>query len=158
MLVLYCDTYINRLSREWMKRGGDCRREEQNAVDVTPGECRCVTLWCVKILPAVISVVPFILSPHRRALEPFCSIALRHSWTSHAPLFLFTHTRGFYRSICIFLFYVLPCVISFCARRLAKVDCSRQRCKALCDSWDVAVYAILLLCGAQVQIQHILYV
>lgn len=34
--------------------------------------------------------------------------------------FRFTHMRVFYRSICIFLFYVLSCVIGFRAHRLAE--------------------------------------
>lgn len=110
-----------------------------------PSECRCVRMWCVKMLQAVVSVVPFVLSPHSRAFQLF----LQHGCDAELgqPQSFFAHTRGFYRSICIFLFYVLPLCNWFCAHRLARTVCSQIRCKVLSDGLDVAVNTVFMQKG-----------
>lgn len=79
---------------------------------------------------------PFILSPHSRALQPLCSIALRHSRTSHAS---FCPHKGLLSFNLHFLSFMSSrCVIGFRAHRLAKAVCSQHRCKVLCDSCNVS--------------------
>lgn len=72
-----------------------------NRTQHTVGECRCVTLWCVKILKAIITLVPLALSPEqcsRASLQrrseaqpdkprsPFCPHEALLSFNLHFPL------------------------------------------------------------------------
>lgn len=71
-------------------------------------------LWCVKILRAIISGVPFYFITSRQSSPAFSAAqAPRHSRTSHAPFCPHKGLLSF--NLHFFPFYVLPCVIGFFA-------------------------------------------
>lgn len=71
---------------------------------------------------------------------------------SDQPRFSFAHISVFYRSICIFLFYVPHGLIGFFhARHTAKAVCSQQPNVVSCHGSHAAVVAIFLQNMAQVQ-------
>lgn len=77
---------IKGLMQSWMK--GTRKGMKERMVKCSwhaPGECKCVILWCVKMLQAVESVAFFVLSLSCRAFWLLCSTAVRPSRTSHAP-------------------------------------------------------------------------
>lgn len=99
---------------------------------------RWVQMGRVKILWAIISVVPFYFITLQQSSAAFLQSS---EALPDQPRLLPAHMRGFYRSICIFLFYVRLCLIGFRACRLAAAVLSQFTCKVSCYGCDDAVIA-----------------